>query len=101
MLMASLTSCSDISPKLLLMMMPTILTTGHLVTSLSDWYFHVDLDRVDIGKHLAPPNCKPVSEITLVSMHDTHDLWQESHIEIPCRARLGNKNEGKWLEMGS
>lgn len=85
----------------LLLLTPTIFTTGHLVTSLSDRYFHVDLDRVAIGKHLTPLNCKPVSEITLVSMQEKHDLWQESHSEMPFRAKLSNKNEGKWLEMGS
>lgn len=38
--------------------------TDYLDTSLSGWYFHVDLDRGDIDKHLTPPGCKPASELT-------------------------------------
>ena len=72
---------------------PGITRTSHLYTTLSGWYFHVDLDRADIDKHLTPPGCKLVSEFTHESIQAKHDLWKESHVDMPCR--LGDKNQGK------
>lgn len=88
--MASLNFCSDISLKLLLRLMAYChITLTHLHQGGTPC---LDLDRVELDKHLVPQDYKPVSKITRANT-SKHELWQELHTDMPCRGRLGNINE--------